>query len=107
MIASGDIYARLEQLDEFVRSANFEPFYEGLLDVGVDATKELRDKQFKIDALVINSEFNDLKRRKRSGTETSTDLAIMHRQCVVRGLQLREDIEERYTRMFGGPENGH
>lgn len=92
----GDIFARADELDDYAIDDDLEGFQFGLLDLCRDASKELKKREFSIDAVVLCNEFKRLSKELRLGVDDTLERKM--RSWLTRGLELKADVVEAYSR---------
>ncbi|WP_342078226.1 hypothetical protein [Yoonia sp. SS1-5] len=95
-ICPGDIIARADALDECVKLGDYAGFHTELLDLCKDASEELKQKQFKFEALVLHGEFTQLKTKSRTRMISEDDFGMQTRRILFQGLELKEEVVAAY-----------
>lgn len=101
LAAPGDIFARIEELQDCVANANYGAFHDDLLVLCNDVSADLKDRSYKKAALILCGDYAELKKVSRLGTESPENIDRRRRDCVDRGLDITFDLEETYANKFG------
>src|SRR5262245_11685749 len=97
-VKPGDIMARSDELDSFVKEWDLEMFFERLIDFCKQSSQELNKYEYGSEAVIFCGEYRKLQKRRRDGIISFDDLDRNEGGLVRRAMELKQSVLKEYRR---------